>query len=840
MTALWFSSALVEEVSKTDSNSIKSLSYHEKVALNVNDVVSLLRGALNPVEIGGRDKTWEDKLRIEAIKCFQNQMQIVTKEHQSWVFYSQRAYIDSAVTMSPLTSLTQLAMHCIAHEDLFETTVELFTDILANYAGYLNADDYGLLSSLFQSQWTEDRLSRLKNGDFGFDSLQFGRFLLAFGDATLQDLVRSPESVQSKQILSMLHDLLRCAGCAVVEDEMCSLALEFWTAFVEHMMDSVFAAGEKEPIWLNHAREHVVQTLEDSWKKIRIPELEIVTSWDDDVRKGFKDFRKDVADLVQASYSLLGARIFGKFVDMALLSLGHLAWGELEASLFYLNALSDSIAEGQAEDEDLKRLFGSSLFTTSLIPDADGPEKTRQTLVYLLGHYASFFERHTDYLPDALRFLFQCLEVPSLATNASKSIASLCSSCRQALTSELGGFIQHYETFLSGDSVDGTIKEKVLGAIACIIQALESDEPKPRFLRRLLVFVQKDVYTCLVHVGRQEMAEALESGTVALHSLTSIGKGMQELNDVPIDLDSDAPRSTFWDQGEGASIQAQIVKVVEQVFEAMPHNSAVVEASCAVFRTGFTELRPGPFVFPAQVTTRFLLRTSIHSPQLGQVLTTACALVSSHAGESSSRIDDEAKALLGHVVNFVHQSSDPQHDPEVAQNCVDLLSRLVPRYVNVMVGFEPQNLLQDLFIFTLNCLAAGDILPKRSAASFWASFVVLTDLPDHLQPAINHILQHLGPSLAEALMINYGGGASRSELDTVIEPLKKMVFKQAKAKMWLEAALCKNTFPSDKVDANEKRLFLQKVMSLRGAKGTNQVVKEFWLSCRGTNFAYAS
>lgn len=28
--------------------------------------------------------------------------------------------------------------------------------------------------------------------------------------------------------------------------------------------------------------------------------------------------------------------------------------------------------------------------------------------------------------------------------------------------------------------------------------------------------------------------------------------------------------------------------------------------------------------------------------------------------------------------------------------------------------------------------------------------------------------------------------------------------------------------------------------SLRGARGTNQIVRDFWLACRGTNFAYAS
>lgn len=93
MTALWFSSALVEEVSKTDSNSIKrfgshelpvevlysltdsalpsSQSYHEKILLNAKDAVSIIRSALDPAETGGRDEALVVKLRTEAIKCFQ-------------------------------------------------------------------------------------------------------------------------------------------------------------------------------------------------------------------------------------------------------------------------------------------------------------------------------------------------------------------------------------------------------------------------------------------------------------------------------------------------------------------------------------------------------------------------------------------------------------------------------------------------------------------------------------------------------------------------------------------------------------------------------------------------
>jgi len=118
-------------------------------------------------------------------------------------------------------------------------------------------------------------------------------------------------------------------------------------------------------------------------------------------------------------------------------------------------------------------------------------------------------------------------------------------------------------------------------------------------------------------------------------------------------------------------------------------------------------------------------------------------------------------------------------------------------------------------------------------------------------------LQQLGPLLAQALVYNFGGNAARSELDRLCEPLKKLVARQVRFKSWFEAALLADTFPNAKVTAKDKSAFVQKLIrfvtyprsrkleadtfhSLRGSKATNQVVRDFWLTCRGSNFAYAS
>lgn len=70
----------------------------------------------------------------------------------------------------------------------------------------------------------------------------------------------------------------------------------------------------------------------------------------------------------------------------------------------------------------------------------------------------------------------------------------------------------------------------------------------------------------------------------------------------------------------------------------------------------------------------------------------------------------------------------------------------------------------------------------------------------------------LGPLLAQSLARNIGGNASRSELDKLSEPVKRLVSRHSKAKEWLQSAIGHPSFPSDKVSADEKRLFVKKII----------------------------
>ena len=73
-------------------------------------------------------------------------------------------------------------------------------------------------------------------------------------------------------------------------------------------------------------------------------------------------------------------------------------------------------------------------------------------------------------------------------------------------------------------------------------------------------------------------------------------------------------------------------------------------------------------------------------------------------------------------------------------------------------------------------------------------------------------MSHVGPLFCQILMQNIGGNASRSELDKLSDPLKKLVTQQPGAQSWLDQALSNASFPSSQVTPQDKTLFLKKIM----------------------------
>ena len=695
-----------------------------------------------------------------------------------------------------------------------ESAIKLLTDVLTNFPEFLDSQAIETLTMVLGGPWSYSCFERLRGGGGGEceeEWLDFANLIMAFCQHVQEDIISTPVRPETQQILAMLHGFLGCDGLAASEREIWEGAVEWWTSAIDYATEQ---GEEQVQQWMAYAKPHFVQALEECWASVRYPSAQIMAEWDTDDVRSFKQLRNDVAYLTQSSYALLGLDIANVFIDSTLRSLQQSAWDDAEAGMFCLGSLMDCIPEGAIGDTLLARLFASASFTSALLLQDILPTPVRQTAVSLFGKYSRYFESHRDSLPGALEFLFCSLGTPEVAVQASKSISAICSTSRIALTSQVGPCIHRYEQLLSDGPVEAPVKERVLGAIASIIEAQARDEDKADSLRDLLAIVQADVLKCLTS---QTMAdtEAHSLATCALHCLVSIGRNMRAPGDVPIDLDSDTPRSSFWELGDGGIIQAQIVQMVQALMDRFPSEGEIIEISCAVFRAGLSESASGPFVFAPATITSFLMQFVAQTPRVGIVLDTARALISSRSSESSIRIDIEAQALLSFITNFIHQVDDHTgpSDPEIAQKCIDFLDRLIPRYLSLLLQLQPSSTLEKNLLFTLKCLTCSDPLPKRSAATFWISMVDVCPSPGvFAHEAIRQVVEHLGPSLAEALIFGIGGNAARSEIDLLTEPLKKLVVRQPSAKTWLEAALVSDRFPSIKVGRTDKRIFLQKVI----------------------------
>jgi hypothetical protein len=265
----------------------------------------------------------------------------------------------------------------------------------------------------------------------------------------------------------------------------------------------------------------------------------------------------------------------------------------------------------------------------------------------LIREYSEYFERYTGILPQVLNIVFASAVNPYLAKNASWAIKELCSKCRTILVPELGVFLQQLAN-MSSFSLDSHVKEGIIQGIASIVQAIGTEEGKVAPLEQLLHFIEADVDQCLrlissylsSHPGPNSALPATNSpndyntacelDVAALRCLAAVADGLQVPTDIPVDLEKKASRSTFWISGGGSIIQQRILSIINKSYDALSNRSDVIEAICRVFRGGFRELDPGPFVFTSATVAQVLLKANLQTPSLGHFIGAAGSLISSH------------------------------------------------------------------------------------------------------------------------------------------------------------------------------------------------------------------
>lgn len=561
--------------------------------------------------------------------------------------------------------------------------MELFIDILQNYSGFLRDEHYEALFALFESDWSRDRYMQLSSGDFDFAFTQYGILMIAFGDAKVQTLMEGVDE-RSHRMLQRLCGLLNCSGILVAEDKIFVSALEFWATYVETLTDTVYMEEATAYSWLPFAMSQVMDAISHCYGKIQLVDQSTWSEMDSNDRAGWIEARKDVADFLLAVWTLKGKSLVSTFVDLLLQALPAREWAQIEASLFCLGAISDCVGDSGDCDQDLHKVFSSELF--QLVGPgparASIPPRLLQTSLSTIERFSDFFERHQQYLPAALELLFNVVgEDGALGGSSSKSIMTLCSSCRSLLKDHIEGFLQHYRR-IHGLGIDSIAEERIMTGIASIVQAIPDEERRLGYLEDLIALLNNDTQHCLrlkehPHLANEpDMKSWVETRLRAdilsqkhapasvdeaaliiaervLRSVASMAKGMQSLSEAPIELDTEDDRPPQISTERLLAIQNHIVTMVSQIHQAFGQSGEVTETICNIFRAGFSETEAGPFVFPPALVIQFFTQNGPNSPRIGSMISTMCSFVSSLSNRPRAQVLECLAALLPWVLGLL-------------------------------------------------------------------------------------------------------------------------------------------------------------------------------------------
>ena len=828
---LWLSGSLVADAGKVSNTGAAGAKIHDRMEVVAKDASTILEYTLSALKSSVSIET-----QRECLSCY-----------LSWIEFGVPTWAKKPEALELIRRPTTELIYLLDEEETQSDAMDVFRDILDCYNSFLRHGHMELLAAYIHNHVRPRFRTAMDDGDQA-DLLQMAQFVIAYGVANIQEVVERPHNPWgSYEIRWLLLAYFQTPGYPGVEDEVSTHVIEFWNTYIEYVNDIIFSAepGDSEMPWIDDSKSMCSDLSNALSFKMRTPPAEIALTWTESEWEAFREFRKDSSDLMISIFQLLGLKLLQRFVDTTLQSIQTKMWQDVETALFCIDSLGENASEEQDAEPILGQLFGSSLFRDVADFSQPIPLQARRTAIDILGTYGQYIEHHAEFLPDTLRFLFASLENPSLSFTAAKSIAALCSTCRKSLTGELDGFLEQYRRFAASETREPYTNEKVMGAIAAIIQAVSPENAKVQPLSALLDNVDGLLTPAKQSLDRGDFDKSHELAVSSLECLAAIGKGMQVPEDVPINLYDDgvdnSNQQSFWHGPEGREVQMRVTNICYNVLHVFPQSGEVVEAICQVFRAGFTESEPGPFVFAPATAVNFFEKCNLETPRLEAMLSMVSTLILQGSRQDSPRIDAEIARIYHHVRGFIQTLSDPRHDPHIAQGCIEVLARMVARYSNVLLDTtSPTHDTAKLcFDFCIKAIAGADLMPKRVAAEFWSKFIKIpqSSAEEVARLRSTQVAMEYGPILSLALIAQITGRAQRSELDQLCEPLKALITTQVHAQNWIEAALSSPNLPklSSNVGDAEKRRF---VMSLAAARGDNRkvkdLVKNFYAACRGT------
>ncbi|PNS15602.1 hypothetical protein CAC42_861 [Sphaceloma murrayae] len=828
---LRLSRILVEDLGRFQGDDIRNHQIEEVVKGSVPIFATLFNRALQIEQGSGI-------LSEDALSAF-----------TAWFKYSSSRFLVDLDTWNLFRDMLDTIIQCLYNINfsIVAIAADALADVLELHAHCLSdkqmeqiwpAVNHALEATLDQS--SEERLPLL-------------RLVVAWGKYMVPDIVKSPDSPNFRSLTANLTSQLFDIDWAEDGCEQLYLILDFWTDLADYLFESPPPDADGSH-WqaIEAMLQPMIQALLDTLDR---KDDQTMAEADPDYVEDWQRLRQDFAGILVKFMGTGYIPVYSMCADQIEQGLERNDWIRVESIIQILSDMADEWEPSTAAEEALSRIFQSRIF--QLVSDQASLESTsvrlKRTIVRFVDNYSFFFHHEPAQIPVIMTLLMTLMEqslsaAPKLGDYCAKCIASICSSCRRRLVVMLSDLMNFCIQVLANPSLSTYQREKVYSGIAYVLQALPRESDKIQPLRALIAQLHSDAQAArgLLEAGDTEGGE--QGIFTVFQCLAAAGKAFHNRPRQVILDDDDGSRSVEdhstspWRSPEGSAIPQTILDMLKLVY-LVPWSGDARGAACAVFNVGLTESVPGPFIFPSGVISSFLSDIDLSTPRLESIITTACGFVSASSRSNAVRCPEDVAKLLNAITAVLLALPSPVHDPALAQLIIDFLNRLINKYSDVLFS---NSALPDVLRFCLSALVSDAPMLKRSTAGFVGELLTLPQelarneppipgLADYAQSVVDDLLPHV----ATAIVHQVGGNAQRSELEAISRVLRAFIVASPKSKGLLDMALSTSSFPAEaKVDAKGKRMFVGKIATLRGGKGTTEAVKAFWAECRGTVGSY--
>ncbi|KAL9616689.1 MAG: hypothetical protein Q9160_008477 [Pyrenula sp. 1 TL-2023] len=782
--------------------------------------------------------------------------------------------------------------------------IEIVTALVEISPRLLNLLPQTELHSLLVSQTASTIRTQLKQGDFSSEYISFADLTVAYARSLSFEDANYVFSQTWQTTRPILLDLVSCSGVANIEDTVCSIALCIWIDVADGLEQWTDTEQYLKPTILQDLND-VVRILKT---KAQFPadELQKRTSeWDESDRVNFEAFRRDVEELLFSTYSSLGSELLQELTGALLLALESREWQNAEVDIFYLTSFvsvrKDKEDITQCVDQILTAPAWSAMCTsgTLILPD-----KVTRAAVEFVAELGPYFKANTAHLGQNIGLVIRSLSSSECSGQAARALQSLCLSLHEILVTRFDELFQTlWQYLLPGSSVDAEPKQKILGAMAIVIRALPDEEMKHQAIVHLVNSVEADS----VEASNLRPVDEEAASTMAVQVMSTfaeIAKGLKPPQQIDLRPGEYDDTNAFWSQEAPGELRRNLFTHIFNTSKAFSTNADVIEACCATIQAGHSDSPRTAFTASAAENTEFLCALiTPESPSISAVLKTAESFLKLNAQSpftiqhSYATLIHQISSQQQHLLTLYHQSQPQPHSASSSASDIDIHSFTIstlqfhtstlPLYAPLLFSL-PDPPLHSLLSFAFLHLSLPDTLPRRSSATYFATFFSVTSpslpLPMRLPPEIppqrlQGILGFVGQKFAREMMGLLAGGCARSDLQVLAGAVKAFIAghgvlagrtlrEAAKEDISADYNNVKNNVDDDDggmimteddgtdIDADSGRdnggtqdtqvsvaareKFVESMIRLRGGAKTGDVIKAFWQESRRARFGYAA